>query len=79
MRDGAERWSQVSWPQEPAPSEAVSRDLAAVARRAAAGHLACPYCQDALRVVWLARDRLQLRCPTCGFTEAPDLAEGGGS
>ena len=60
------------------PPAAGRAALEAVARRAAAGRLACPYCQDALRAAWPAPDRLQLRCPTCGFTEAPDVAGAAG-
>lgn len=48
--------------------------LEAIAARAAARALACPYCQDALQVRWIAPDALQLVCPTCGFSELPDAA-----
>jgi len=51
--------------------------LAALLRQAAAGNLACPYCQDALRAQMLGVDRVQFRCPTCGFVEAPDRLEDG--
>jgi predicted RNA-binding Zn-ribbon protein involved in translation (DUF1610 family) len=43
--------------------------------RAAAGRLACPYCQDALRATVLDATHVELQCPTCGFLEAPDLVE----
>ncbi|MGI8915966.1 MAG: hypothetical protein ACR2JY_19715 [Chloroflexota bacterium] len=46
-----------------------------VVQRAAAGRLACPYCQAALTATVLDARRVQLRCPSCGFAEAPDLVE----
>jgi len=49
--------------------------LNALVRRAAAGRLACPYCQDALQAKVLDATHVQLRCPTCGFAEAPDVIE----
>jgi|GEM_PF-6815764 predicted RNA-binding Zn-ribbon protein involved in translation (DUF1610 family) len=51
--------------------------LAALLRQTAAGHLACPYCQDALQARVLDAERVQFRCPTCGFVEAPDRLEEG--
>lgn len=46
-------------------------------RQAAAGRLACPYCQDALRAKVLDATHVQLCCPTCGFAEVPDVIEPG--
>jgi hypothetical protein len=56
----------------PQRSEPDPASLAAVLVRAAAGLLACPYCQSALQARQIDGTHLQLRCPTCGFREEPD-------
>ena len=57
---------------------AVAQRLEAVLRRAAIGLLACPYCQSALVANKLTTRSVQLVCPTCGFTELPDLFRSSG-
>jgi predicted RNA-binding Zn-ribbon protein involved in translation (DUF1610 family) len=41
-------------------------------QRAAARQLSCPYCPDTLQAAVIDARQVQLRCPTCGFTETPD-------
>lgn len=60
------------------PRECRNARTAAFLQRVAAGQLSCPYCEDALRVTMIGEQRMQLRCPTCGFTETPDAVEAGG-
>lgn len=54
------------------PRERPDAYVASFLRRAAARQLSCPYCPDTLQAAVIDAWRVQLRCPSCGFTETPD-------
>jgi predicted RNA-binding Zn-ribbon protein involved in translation (DUF1610 family) len=54
------------------PPEHPDVHVASLLRRADARQLSCPYCPDTLQAAVIDARRVQLRCPSCGFTETPD-------